>query len=68
MFTSAEFPLHPRTQASHSADASADWNDVHDKPRASHRVALAFIIGASFGGYALIYAAGDLAHRLLAGA
>jgi len=68
MYTSADLPLHPGAPASPGGDVFAAWDDVHDQPRVSHRTALAFIIGASFGCYALIYAFGTLAQRLLAGA
>jgi len=67
MFTSAELPMHGRVQGSATADSFGVLDDSLPSPRASHRAAIAFILAASIGGYALIYVIGSLAGRVIAG-
>lgn len=65
MFTSVEPPITDLREASPTIDALGDWDDVPSSPRVTHRIALAFILGASLAGYAVIYAIGSLADGFL---
>ena len=67
MFTSTELPIR-HFPPSREEEQVAAWDDVYTSPRVSHRVAFAFLIGTSLGGYGLLYVIGSLVSHLLIGA